>query len=267
MPNRLETQTTTVWKALSLGLLIVAIAAVIIAAVSLTPVAGDVPSTEAAVLQKQLEFILKTNSAFLGFLGIIGALLTWFFKNNLQDAKVVAAQMVREEMDSHIKARVEEEFRYWEMSAKTERVIGQTLVDYYLPGGGAVPEELHLVKQRGFRQVSFCDRAEQIRRSEADVVIVDLQNAKGADGSAQVVTDKGKLTAESEQWAQRQIDTVRAVTGNGKVLVVYVRGTVAHLNSAELQQEYVLAANNQVTLVGHAGNGAYVALGARRKQQ
>ena len=268
MSNRLGTQTTTAWKAISLGLLIVAVAAVIIAAVSLTPIAGDVPSTEAAVLQKQLEFILKMNSAFLGFLSIIGALLTWFFKNNLEDAKVVAAQMVREEMDNHVKARVEEEFRYWEMSARTERVIGQTLVDYYLPGGGSVPEELYLVKQRGFRQVSFCDRTEQIRRSEADVVIVDLQNAKGADGSAQIVVDKGRLTAESEQWAQRQIDAVRAATaGNVRVLVVYVRGNVAHLYSAELQQEYVLAANNQVTLVGHAGNGAYVALGARRNQQ
>ncbi len=181
MRNRPEAQTTTVWKALSLGLLIVAVAAVIIAAVSLTPVAGKVASTEAEVLQKQLEFVLKMNSAFLGFLGIIGALLTWFFKNNLEDAKMVAARMVREEMDGRVKALVEEEFHYWERSAKPERVIGQTLVNYYLPDGREEPAEFYLVRQRGFRQVLFCDRLETLRRSAAEVVIVDFQNCKAAD--------------------------------------------------------------------------------------
>ncbi|NEZ60881.1 hypothetical protein [Adonisia turfae] len=57
----------------------------------------------ALVLATQLEFILKMNSAFLGFLGIIGALLPWFFKNNLEDAKKVAGQMVRDELDKRIK--------------------------------------------------------------------------------------------------------------------------------------------------------------------
>lgn len=150
MQNQSLTQTTTVWKAVSLGLLIIAVAAVIVAAVSLTPIAGDGPVSEAMVLQKQLEFMLKMNSAFLGFLGIIGALLTWFFKNNLEDAKAVAARMVREEMDGRVKALVEDEFRYWERMAKPERVISQTLVNYYLPEGGEEPEEFYLVRQRGF---------------------------------------------------------------------------------------------------------------------
>ena len=258
-------QTQNFWKAISLGLLIVAVAAVIIAAVSLTPVAGDVPFTEAEVLQKQLEFILKMNSAFLGFLGIIGALLTWFFKNNLEDAKVVAAQMVREEMDGHIKARVEEEFLYWQRSAQPERVIGQTLVNYYLPEGQVEPDEFYLVKQRGFRQVLFCDRLEAVRRSEADVVIADFQNCKAADGQRRVLlTDRGWLTTESETWARAQIDAIRGVISEQTVLVVYVRGMVGYLNDAKFENAYVLPANNQVTLVGHAGSGAYVAFGARQ---
>ncbi len=268
MRNTPQDQTNNFWKVTSLALLIVTVAAVIVAAVSLTPVAGEVASTEAEVLQKQLEFILKMSSAFLGFLGIIGALLTWFFKNNLEDAKVVAARMVREEMDGHIKALVAEEFRYWEMSAKTERVIGQTLVNYYVPEGRAEPPEFYLVKQRGFRQVLFCDRIEAIRRSAADVVIADFQNCKTADGQRQVVlTERGWLTAESEQWARAQIDAIRAVISDQTVLVVYVRGIVSYLNDAKFEEAYVLPANNQVTLVGHAGSGAYVAFGARQQDR
>jgi hypothetical protein len=264
MRNSAQAQANIFWKAASLALLIVAVMAVIIAAVSLTPVASQVPSTEAAVLQKQLEFILKMNSAFLGFLGIIGALLTWFFKNNLEDAKVVAARMVREEMDGHVKALVKEEFRYWEMSAKTERLIGETLVDYYLPEGLKEPDEFYLVKQRGFRQVLFCDHLEAIRRSSADVVIVDLQNCRTPSGQRQALLgERGWLTAESEAWARDHIDSIRGVISAQTVLVVYVRAIVSYLNDPKFENEYVLPANNQVTLVGHAGNGAYVAFGAR----
>lgn len=156
--------------------LIIAATTTLCLAVTLTPAASQPPSVEAEVFTRQLDFILKTNSAFLGFLGIIGALLTWFFKNNLEDAKQVAAKMVREELDAHIRDLVKTEFRYWELSAQTERVVGQTLVDYYLPNGTTEPQEYALLKHRGFRQVLFCNRLEDIRRSAGDVVILHCQN-------------------------------------------------------------------------------------------
>jgi len=80
----------------TLILLIAACIAIITMAVNMSPSSGQAGQVESEVLARQLEFILKMNSAFLGFLGIIGALLTWFFKNNLEDAKKVASQMVRE---------------------------------------------------------------------------------------------------------------------------------------------------------------------------
>lgn len=267
MRNKPSIHTTNIWQVVSLALLIVAVAAVIIASVSLTPVAGNVPSTEAEVLQKQLEFMLKMNSAFLGFLGIVGALLTWFFKNSLEDAKVVAARMVKEEMEGEIRTLAEKEFRYWERAAQPERVISQTLVDYYLPGGGPEPKEFYLVKQRGFRQVSFCESLEALRRSEADVVIADFQNCKTADGQRQCIVEKGNLSEKSEAWAITQIDAIRRSMSNKTVqavLVVYIRGTIKYLYDPKFEDKYVLAANNQVTLVGHAGSGAYVAFGAQQ---
>lgn len=254
-------------KLITIAFLVIASTVFIFSAVSLTPASSQASSVEAEVLAAQLEFILKMNSAFLGFLGIIGALLTWFFKNNLEDAKAVAAKMVREELDQHIQARVKEEFRYWEMSARTERVIGQTLVNYYLPNGVDEPHEFDLVRNRGFRQVLFCSRTEEVRSASADVVIFDAQNWKTEQGERVVsLTDRGWLADTSEQQVKHQIDVLRAIIGSHVVLVVYVRGIVAYLNDAKFEKVYVLPANNQVTLLGHTVNGAYVAYGDRRSQ-
>ena len=251
------------WTALAF--VIAASVATITIAVNLSPSSGQAGQVESEVLAKQLEFILKMNSAFLGFLGIIGALLTWFFKNNLEDAKEVAKQMVRDELDQHIKALVKEEFRYWEMSARTERVVGQTLVNYYLPGAVEEPREFWLIKKRGFRQVLFCSRAEEVRRSaiDADVIILDVQNWKTDSDQYVVETDRGRLVPESERQVKEQIDLLKNVISGHVVLVVYVRGTVDYLFDPKFASEFVLAANNHVTLLGHVVNGAYVAYGER----
>lgn len=264
MPSRNQ---STVFEWLKWATLILAIAAsvaIITLAVNMSPSSSQAGQVESEVLAKQLEFILKMNSAFLGFLGIIGALLTWFFKNNLEDAKKVASQMVREGLDQHIQERVQEEFRYWEMSARTERVVGQTLVNYYLPDGVEEPREFYLVKQRGFRPPIFCSRLEEVRRSSADVVIFDAQNWKDSANQRVVkLTDRGWLVPESEALIKKQIDLLRGMLSDAVVLVVYVRGIVAYLNDPKFEQVYVLPANNQVTLLGHAVNGAYVAYGDR----
>lgn len=249
----------------TLVLAIAASVAVITIAVRISPTSGQAGQIESEVLAKQLEFILKMNSAFLGFLGIIGALLTWFFKNNLEDAKKVASQMVREGLDQHIQERVQEEFRYWEMSARTERVVGQTLVNYYLPEGMEEPREFFLIKKRGFRQVLFCNRLEEVRRASDDVnvVILDAQNWKTNSDQNVVQTEKGRLIEKSEQQVKEQIDALRQMISKHVVLVVYVRGTVNYLYDPKFASEFVLAANNHVTLLGHAVNGAYVAYGDR----
>lgn len=253
------------WATLMLA--IAASVAIITMAVNLSPSSAQAAKIESEVLAKQLEFILKMNSAFLGFLGIIGALLTWFFKNNLEDAKQVASQMVREELDQHIQSKIETELRFWEMGARTERVVSQSLVNYYLPKGTREPREFFLVKNRGFRQVLFCSRLEEIRRSSADVVIFDAQNWTDPPNQPVVHTDKGWLTPESEERVKAEINQLEAILSDQTVLVVYVRGTVAYLNEPRFAEKFVLPANNQVTLLGHVVNGVYVAYGDRRAIQ
>jgi hypothetical protein len=247
----------------TLVLVIAASVAIITMAVNLSPSSAQAGKVESEVLAKQLEFILKMNSAFLGFLGIIGALLTWFFKNNLEDAKQVASQMVREELDQHIQRKVETEFRFWEMGARTERVVSQSLVNYYLPNGSRAPREFFLVKNRGFRQVLFCSRLEEIRRSSADVIILDVQNWVDSSNQPVVRTEKGWLTEDSENQVKAEIQKLEAILSEAMVLVVYVRGNVSYLNEPKFAEKFVLPANNQVTLLGHVVNGVYVAYGDR----
>lgn len=254
-------------KWITLILAIAASVAIITIAVNISPGSGQAGQIESEVLAKQIEFILKMNSAFLGFLGIIGALLTWFFKNSLEDAKEVAGKMVRSELDKHIQERVQDEFRHWEMSARTERVVSQTLVNYYLPNGVEEPREFSLVNNRGFRHVLFCGRLEEVRRSSADVVILDVQNWTTESGQSIVQTERGKLIDESEQQVKKQIDSLRRMISDHVVLVVYVRGTVNYLYDPKFASEFVLPANNHVTLLGHAVNGAYVAYGDRIASQ
>ncbi|WOD37202.1 hypothetical protein [Nodosilinea sp. E11] len=96
------------------------------------------------------------------------------------------------------------------------------------------------------------------------MVVFDAQNWK--DHSAKRVvqlTDRGWLVPESEALVKEQIDRLRGVLSDAVVLVVYVRGIVGYLNDAKFERVYVLPANNQVTLLGHAVNGAYVAYGDR----
>jgi hypothetical protein len=256
-----QSQTFQWLKWATLVLAIAASVAIITMAVNLSPSSAQAGKVESEVLAKQLEFILKMNSAFLGFLGIIGALLTWFFKNNLEDAKQVASQMVREELDQHIQRKVETEFRFWEMGARTERVVSQSLVNYYLPNGSRAPREFFLVKNRGFRQVLFCSRLEEIRRSSADVIILDVQNWVDSSNQPVVRTEKGRLTEDSENQVKAEIQKLEAILSEAMVLVVYVRGTVSYLNEPKFAEKFVLPANNQVTLLGHVVNGVYVAYG------
>ncbi|NER00123.1 MAG: hypothetical protein F6K30_26065 [Cyanothece sp. SIO2G6] len=82
-----------------------------------------------------------------------------------------------------------------------------------------------------------------------------------------VLDDRGRLVDASEQQVRRQIDRLRTMVPSHTVLVVYVRGIVSYLNDPKFAAVYVLPANNQVTLLGHVANGAYVSHGDRTTQR
>lgn len=254
-----------VGKWLLISLLIVLVVGILFFAVSLPPASGQSGAADAELLTKQIDFILKMNSAFLGFLGIIGALLTWFFKNNLEDARKVAGDMVRKELDERIKTLVKDEFDYWERTVQPERLVGETLVDYFLPEATQDRHdisELRLLELRGFRKpVRFCTASSRLRSLRGDVTILDLQNWQTAAGAFVGLPDDQKEAKAAEMVNHLLND----ILSDSAVLIVYFRGYINSLNRIQppSENQYLLVANNPVTLIGHAANGAYVAYSDR----
>ncbi len=228
-------------------------------------------------LTNQIEFLKQENQALtnsfstyvdamkwnLTVLAGLAAVLTavggWIFKNNLDDAKKVAREMIDRRVEGQISelvdARVEEVARTF----RREQVIGSTYVDYYLPDGTQPPSEFALLNARKFKDVRFLNNLEVIRRSPGDVVILDLQNWVLPSGQRFIHVPE----AEREAQAKLQIDGVLEQITASAVLVVYIRGTVKYLYS--IGDRYVLPANNPVTLVGNAADGAYVVMGDRTR--
>ena len=247
-----------------LSFLLTLVVGVLYSAVTLPPASGQVNSADSALLTKQLEFMLKMNTAFLGFLGTVGVLLTWFFKNNLDDAKEVAGDIVRRELEGKIKTLAEQEFTVLRRAILPERIVSQTSVAYFLPNATVGIDdisEIRLLEVRGFRQpIRFCTSEKKLRSLNETITILDLQNMELSTGQKLSELPKEERESYAEQLITRLFEKVLPKTA---VLVVYFRGYISVLNSIKPKSDtqYLLPANNPVTLLGHTANGAYAAYG------
>ena len=236
---------------------------VLYTSVSLPPASGQAASAESELLARQLEFMLKMNTAFLGFLGTVGVLLTWFFKNNLDDAKQVAGEIVEKELQGQVRALVAKEVEAWERTVLPERIVGETKVDYFLPEGQHTREEISEVKlleTRGFRKpVRFCTTEQALRSLRGDITILDLENKIMPSGQP----FRSLPDDERKDQAQALIENLlKNVLPASTVLVVYSSERLNLIKPAYPTQ-YVVIANNRVTLLSHAANTAYVAYSDR----
>jgi hypothetical protein len=261
-------------KWVALGLVIAASVAIITMAVNMSPSSGQAGQIESEVLAKQIEFILKMNSAFLGFLGIIGALLTWFFKNSLDDAKKVTREIVRSELIEHIQPLIQEESNYLIRLLKTEQVISDISVYYYLASKESQkPLECNLLDARGF-DIKFFNQSNKPKRQLGDVLVLDVSN-----------TDENITYLEAKDESQEQEAAFQALeklveasldnliadkTGkNMPVIVVYVRPgkrrltLIDNLKAEFTEVKYYTSANTPVALMGWVVDSAYVAYGDR----
>ena len=253
-------------------------------------------SADVEVLKSQLEFLRQSQSQFIDamkiiftVLGIAGALVNYFFGKSFKDFQdsarqdvkefqkfsrgevETAIQRVRQEAEAQIPRLVETEVgdivRY-EVSVvkralQREQVISTTIIDYFLPNGADEPKEVELLRARQFKQVNFCcdvqslENSQRMRRSPSAVVVLDLQNWKLPSGQAFINLPE----VDSETQAKMQIDELLEVIPASAVLVVYIRKQVKYLYN--INDRYVIAANNPITLVGNAADGAYVVVGDR----
>ncbi|NJL88139.1 MAG: hypothetical protein HC886_22705 [Leptolyngbyaceae cyanobacterium SM1_1_3] len=261
-------------KGLSLIAIILASVAVIVGAVNFSPVSGQAGQVESEVLAKQLEFILKLNSAFLGFLGIIGALLTWFFKSSLEDAKKITREIVRNELIDHIEPFVKEESDSIKRLLKTEQIIRDTTVYYYLASNvSEKPLEYKLLDAREF-DIKFFNQAKKPKRQLGNVFVLDVSNT---DENIKYLETQDNTPEQDEcfKLLEKLIElSLAGLIGNKTscqmpIIVVYVRPgkrritLIDRLKTEFTEVKYYTSANTPVALMGCVVDSAYVAYGDR----
>ncbi|KAM3098711.1 hypothetical protein ACKFKF_16700 [Phormidesmis sp. 146-12] len=206
-------------------------------------------------------FISTMQFALVGFAalsaGITGA-IAYIFKTNLDDAKQVAKDGINQRVDAYMSDLLDSKLEVVRRTLQKEEVISSTLVDYCLLSKTAVPTELELLNGRGFQSVRLRQEETQLRRSSAQVVVLDLENWVNGQGLRFPTLPEGAR----EQTAKQQVDVLLDILPIEVVLVVYVRSTVKYLFSVP-KDRYVSPANNPITLVGMVTDAAYVAAGMK----
>lgn len=269
-------------------------------AISLPPASGQTPNADSVLLTRQLEFVLKMNSVFLGFLGVSGSLAAYFFGKSFKDFQDFAKENIREIynssetkmknihdsseveiknavesiqkkaeteisdlIDDDIRETVRTEVRNVQRMLQREKVISSTSVDYYLPGGNPTeePREVALLNAREFKNVEYFTEISDLRPRTSDVVILDLIHFS--------TLSQEKFTSLSDpknrdDIAKPIVDELLKKFPKSSVLIVYVN-SFPRLGCIDLvpDDRYILAANSPITVVGNAADGAYVAKGDR----
>ena len=232
-------------------------------------------SPEVELLKNQLEYLLKLNSVFLGFLAILGGLLTWFFKSNLDDAKEMASRMVRQELSDHIEPLIKAEANHIQRTFRTEQIVSSTVVDYYVPAKLTKdPLEFHLLQGRGFSNVRLWHLEHIPQGRFGSVLVIDFVNCpllalpelNSPDGEVRKVGYKKR-----DQLVNEVIQQLIDLRLGRPVLVVYVRpgqGRIAAIDqlttSFPEDIKYYSSANTPVALMGAVVDSAYVAYGDRQ---
>jgi hypothetical protein len=229
---------------------------------------------EVELLKSQLQFIKDMNVAFLGFLGVVGALLTWIFNKNLEDAKRVAREMVRQELTNHLTPLVQAEAETVMRSLRVEQVIGDTVVDYCLPASDDTPTEYKILKERGFLDVRLWNGKKKPNKRLGSVVVLDLVNSQllmnipGLTDRDDAVK-KAALIQREAIINEKISEIVDLKSGRAPVWVIYVRPGVGRIEAIDKltdtypEIKFYTSANTPVALMGAVVDSSYVAYGAR----
>ena len=267
--------------------------------ISLPPALGQTENVDSELLAQQLEFVLRMNTAFLGFLGITGSIAAYFFgksfkefqdlsKDNVRDISQAAKEKIERVhesseveiqraiesiqhkaerevaylIDNEMRERVRTEVRNVQRILQREKVISSTSVDYYLPNGNSteIPREVELLKAREFKDVQYFTQLGDLRPENSDVVVLDLMHFS---------TQKGMFALASKEDRDSIVapilESLTDLFPESSVLIVYVNSR-PFLGGLDSDNRYILAANSPITVVGNAADGAYVAKGARQAQ-
>lgn len=233
------------------------------------------PTAEVELLKSQLAFVLQLNTVFLGFLALLGGLLTWFFKSNLDDARKMATRIVRQELSDHIEPLIQAEARNIQRTFRTEQIISNTVVDYYVPAQPSKkPLEYALLKGRGFLDVRLWHPGQKPQGRLGSVLVIDFVNC-----AVLAEPEIASLEAAVREVGYKKRDALVNEVIQGlielrigrPILVIYVRPGQGRIGAIDLLSQtfpedvrYYSSANTPVALMGAVVDSAYVAYSDRQ---
>ncbi|UBF25629.1 hypothetical protein K9N68_29360 [Kovacikia minuta CCNUW1] len=238
-----------------------------------SPSSGSTVAADVELLKSQLEFMKWMNTAFLGFLAFLGGLLTWFFKSNLEDAKKMAREMVRQELTNHLAPLVEAEARHVMRTLQVEQVVGDTVVDYYRVADAGEPLEYFLLKGRGFLDVRFWKESYQPRERLGSVLVIDFVNSEVLnipELTSQDAEVRRQAYQQRDELVTRKIQNLIELRIGSPIMVIYIRPGIGRIEAVDNitqnfpEVKYYASANTPVTLMGIVVDSAYVAYGDRK---
>lgn len=233
-------------------------------------------SPEVELLKNQLEFILRLNTVFLGFLAFLGGILTWFFKSNLDDARKMAGRIVHQELSEHIDPLIKAEANNIQRSLRTEQIISNTVVDYYVPAPATKePIEFGLLSGRGFLDVRLRHPNHKPQGRFGSVLVIDFVNCNTLAFEELNSAEDTVRKIGYQKRDQRVTEVIQQLSDlrmGRPVLVIYVRPGMGRIGAIDrLTQDfpedikYYSSANTPVALMGAVVDSAYVAHGDRQR--
>ena len=206
-------------------------------------------------LSESFKTFVMTMQFVLVVFGALGAFIVYVFKQNLEDARKVAQEMINQKVDQRISELVAEKIEYVRRSLGRERVIDATAIDYLLLDGSE-PKEVGLLRTRGFQSIRFCEAIGLLRRDAGDIVVVDLEHWQPDGKTAFLKLAKDEREAKAKAMLQEVLDVISPQS----ILVVYVSDRVEALGTLP-KTKTIVPANSTITLVGTVADAAYVASG------
>ncbi len=232
------------------------------------------------LLKSQLEFLKATNGQLgesfnkfvaamqftLVVFAFLGGVLAFVIGKNLDDAKKVASQLINREVENKITDLVQAEIESVKRSLQRERVIGSTVVDYYLPSDDTTePDDCKLLRTRGFAKVRFYNQKRKPKKPVGDILVLDLINSKLLEGQDFVGLSKEDAENKREDKVKTQIDSVLSLMDKTTILVIYVKGRFREIdNLATRVDYYYVPVNAPISLMGIVADSAYVAYGEKQ---
>ncbi|MHC5860023.1 hypothetical protein [Nostoc sp.] len=232
------------------------------------------------LLKSQLEFLKNTNVQLgesfnkfvaamqftLGIFAFLGVFLSFFVGKNIEDAKKVASQLINREVENKITDLVQSEVESVKRSLQRERVIGSTIVDYYLPSNDTIePNDCKLLRTRGFDKVRYWNQKKKPKKPVGDIFVLDLINSKLLEGQEFLGLSKEDAENKREDKVKEQINLALDWLDKNTVLVIYVKGRYREIdNLAARVDYYYIPVNAPISLLGIVADSAYVAYGEKQ---